>query len=75
MKNSLMYRLCYYRFDEIRTSHEHDSGYDSVRKTVIGFKGYDLEYFEEAFTSNHWLVRIFRLLPEKNLEPKMKSRY
>lgn len=75
MKNSLMYKLCYYKFDEVRSSHEHESGYDNVRKVSIGHKGFDLEYFEEAFTSNHWLVRIFRMLPEKNLEPKMKTRH
>ena len=45
MKNSLMYRLAYYRFGEIRTRGDKPSGYDTVRDCEIGFKKYDLQYF------------------------------
>lgn len=37
------------------------AGYDRTRNTVIGHKDFDLTYLEEAFTSEHWLVRVYRL--------------
>ena len=37
------------------------AGYDRTRNTVIGHKDYDLTYLEESFTSEHWLVRVYRL--------------
>jgi dolichyl-diphosphooligosaccharide--protein glycosyltransferase len=58
-----MYRLAYYRFGEIRTRGDQPSGYDTVRNCEIGFKHYDLKYFQEAFTSERWIVRIFKVLP------------
>lgn len=27
----------------------------------MGSKGYDLNHMEEAFTSEHWIVRIFKV--------------
>ena len=36
------------------------AGYDRTRNAVIGHKDFDLTYLEEAFTSEHWLVRIYR---------------
>jgi len=38
MKNSLMYRLCYYKFENVKMGGP--PGYDRVRKTQIGFMGY-----------------------------------
>lgn len=63
MKNCLMYKLCYYRFGEMRTHHSYPAGYDLVRQQAIGDKDYKLKHFEEAYTSDRWLVRIFRVLP------------
>ena len=37
------------------------AGYDRTRNAVIGHKDFDLTYLEEAFTSEHWLVRVYRL--------------
>ena len=37
------------------------AGYDRTRNTVIGHKDFDLTYLEESFTSEHWLVRVYRL--------------
>ena len=37
------------------------AGYDRTRNTVIGHKDFELTYLEEAFTSEHWLVRVYRL--------------
>jgi len=41
-------------------------GYDRVRNVEIGNKNFDLKHLEEAFTSEHWLVRIYRVLPDDN---------
>jgi hypothetical protein len=46
-----------------------DSGYDSVRNAVIGKKDIKLTYFEEAYTSERWLVRIYRVLPFAEMHP------
>ena len=74
MLDSLMYRLCYYRFGEIRTTNGEPLGYDTARNCEIGKKGYDLEYFEEAYSTTRWIVRIYRVLPRNNREQRMKPR-
>jgi hypothetical protein len=35
-------------------------GYDRVRNTQIGKTDVPLKYFEEVFTSEHWMMRIYR---------------
>eukprot|EP00474_Spongospora_subterranea_P008975 CRZ09433.1 hypothetical protein [Spongospora subterranea] len=67
MKNSLMYSMCYYRFGEIRSSWDSQGGYDRVRNCHIGHKDIKFRYLEEAFTSEHWMVRIYRVKPRENL--------
>ena len=37
------------------------SGWDRVRKAEIGNKDFELEFFEEVYTSSRWLVRVYRL--------------
>jgi hypothetical protein len=39
-------------------------GYDRVRGYVIGRTDVSLKYFEEAFTSQHWMMRIYRWEPQ-----------
>jgi dolichyl-diphosphooligosaccharide--protein glycosyltransferase len=63
-----MYRLSFYRFDEVQTAYHKPKGYDTVRQTEIGLKGFKLQYFEEAFTSENWIVRIYRRKPRQNRE-------
>ena len=53
------------------TRHGEDSGYDSVRNAVIGKKNIKLTYFEEAYTSERWLVRIYRVLPFTEMVPAL----
>ncbi|KAL0234586.1 hypothetical protein PCE1_001622 [Barthelona sp. PCE] len=64
--NSLMYKLCYYRFGEVQTDQRSPTGFDRVRNVEIGNKNFELEYFEEAFTSEHWIVRVYKVLPPAN---------
>ncbi|KAM7259128.1 hypothetical protein ACFE04_014869 [Oxalis oulophora] len=61
MLNSLMYKLSYYRFVDTD-----GKGYDRVRQTEIGKKYFKLTHFEEAFTTHHWMVRIYKLKAPKN---------
>ena len=69
-----MYKLVYYRFGDIRIKRDEDAGYDSVRRSVIGNKDYELTHFEEAFTSERWLVRIYKILPLPAMDAKMETR-
>ena len=41
------------------------TGYDRVRNAEIGNKNFDLDVLEEAYTTEHWLVRIYKV---KDLE-------
>ncbi|CAI5508979.1 unnamed protein product [Closterium sp. Naga37s-1] len=61
MLNCLMYKLSYYRFAEVD-----GRGFDRVRRTEIGKKNIKLTHFEEVFTSQHWMVRIYRLKEPRN---------
>ena len=36
------------------------SGFDRTRNVEIGNKNIKLTYLEEAYTSEHWLIRIYR---------------
>ena len=48
------------------------AGYDRTRNAVIGHKDFDLTYLEEAYTSEHWLVRIYRVKkPDEFNWPRM----
>lgn len=66
MLNSLMYKMCYYKFGSIVTEYGQPSGFDRVRSYEIGNKDFELEYLEEAFTSEHWLVRIYKVKQPDN---------
>mmetsp|Transcript_15601 Transcript_15601/g.17989 ORF Transcript_15601/g.17989 Transcript_15601/m.17989 type:complete len:770 (+) Transcript_15601:88-2397(+) len=68
MLNCLLYKLCYYRFGEVSVVHNEPRGYDPMRKTVPGNLDFELRRFQEAFSSNSWIVRIYRVLPRKNRE-------
>ncbi len=61
MLNSLMYKLCYYRFGQVHTEQNKPSGWDRVRGVEIGNKEFELEHVDEAFTSEHWIVRIYKV--------------
>nr|XP_010915814.1 dolichyl-diphosphooligosaccharide--protein glycosyltransferase subunit STT3A [Elaeis guineensis] len=70
MLNCLMYKLSYYRFVETEAE-----GFDKVRRTEIGNKKFELTHFEEAFTTEHWMVRIYKLkLPKNRIQGKLKNK-
>lgn len=67
--NCLMYKMCYYRFGQIYTEGGKPPGYDRVRNAEIGNKDFELDVLEEAYTTEHWLVRIYKVkdLPNRGV--------
>lgn len=64
--NCLMYKLSYYKFGQMYTDSDKPPGYDRVRNVEIGNKNFELSKLEEAFTSEHWMVRIFKVKKPEN---------
>lgn len=49
-------------------SAERPPGYDRVRNAEIGNKDFELDVLEEAYTTEHWLVRIYKVkLPFRDI--------
>ncbi len=59
--NCVAYKLCYYRFGQMQTEYGKPAGFDRARGKEIGRKNIELTTMEEAFTSEHWIVRIFKV--------------
>lgn len=59
--NCLMYKLCYYRFGQVYTEGGKPAGYDRVRNAEIGAKDFELDVLDEAYTTEHWIVRIYKV--------------
>ena len=64
MTDSLMFKLCYYKFHKATIHARGGAGYDPVRRSTVAQEVNSLQYFEEAFTSKNWLMRIYRVLDE-----------
>lgn len=45
---------------------ERPPGYDRVRNAEIGNKDFELDVLEEAYTTEHWLVRIYKVNTSAN---------
>lgn len=61
LQNCVAYKLCYYKFGGLQTEYGKPTGYDRARGREIGNKNIVLETMEEAFTSEHWIVRIYKV--------------
>ncbi len=66
MLESVMYKLSYYGFGEIQSEYNKPTGWDRVRSTEVGRKNIVLENMDEAFTSEHWIVRIYKVRKQAN---------
>merc|ERR1711871_1908309 len=66
--NCVAYKLCYYKFDKIRNEGV-PPGFDRARNRQVGVKNIKLQTMEEAFTSEHWIVRIYKVKKRKPFEP------
>ncbi|KAL0590353.1 hypothetical protein ABG067_001599 [Albugo candida] len=73
LHSSLLYKLCYFDFDKVMTKHQQPPGFDLARNTEVGVRNIRLNYLDEAFTSEHWIVRIFKVKKEPNVESKSSS--
>jgi dolichyl-diphosphooligosaccharide---protein glycosyltransferase len=69
MLNCMMYKMCYYRFDEVQSHPSLPAGYDRARQVEVGYKNIHLEHLEEVFTSEHWIVRIFKVKKQRVTDP------
>ena len=56
-----MYKLSYYRFADAAMLTTGRRGFDRVRNVEIGSMDIKLHYFTEVFTSEHWMVRIYKV--------------
>jgi dolichyl-diphosphooligosaccharide---protein glycosyltransferase len=61
LHNCVAYKLCYYKFGQMQTEYGKPPGYDRARGKEIGKKNFELTTMDEAFTSEHWIVRIYKV--------------
>lgn len=64
-------RLC--RYAEASEKAFNRRGFDRVRNAVIGEENVKLRFFEEVFTTEHWMVRIYKLKDRTAREPKLTN--
>ena len=64
MKNSLMYKMSYHRFANLFPPGQAS---DRVRGQSLPADGPQLDTLEEAFTSENWIVRIYKVKDLDNL--------
>ncbi|KAJ5628294.1 hypothetical protein N7490_010522 [Penicillium lividum] len=64
MKNSLMYKMSYYNYQSLFPPGQ---AVDRVRGTKVPSESPQLDTMEEAFTSENWIIRIFKVKDLDNL--------
>jgi len=71
MRDSMMYKMSYYRFNELFNGRD---GVDRVRNQQIpGDAVKNLNVIEEAFTSQNWIVRIYKVKDLDNVGRDLKQ--
>jgi len=58
MKNSLMYKMSYYNYNALFPAGQ---AQDRVRGVRLPAEGPQLTTIEEAFTSENWIIRIYKV--------------
>ena len=79
---SMIYKLSYYKFDEYPYVEYHEEteseevimGYDNVRLNAIS-KVVKLSLFEEVYTTETWMVRIYKVKDYPNRDSPIESRF
>ncbi|EPZ32901.1 STT3 subunit of Oligosaccharyl transferase [Rozella allomycis CSF55] len=69
MKESLMYKMSYYRLNEIQRGH----AFDRVRNQKLPSKDPSLSVLEEVFSSKNLIVRIFKVKELDNIGRSLKA--
>ncbi|KAJ7089753.1 oligosaccharyl transferase STT3 subunit [Mycena belliarum] len=70
MRESLMYKMSYYRFAELFGG---GPATDRVRNQQVPKVGPTLDYLDEAYTTENWIVRIYEVRKEDLLGRDLKS--
>ncbi|KAJ3121996.1 hypothetical protein HK098_003181 [Nowakowskiella sp. JEL0407] len=70
MRNSLMYKMSYYRFAEMFGGQQ---PYDRVRGTPVSSKPIKLSVLDEAYTTENMIVRIYAVKPPDNIGRSMSA--
>ncbi|KAK2950221.1 putative Dolichyl-diphosphooligosaccharide--protein glycosyltransferase subunit STT3 [Blattamonas nauphoetae] len=63
---SLMYSMCYYDFGKIQTMSQRPAGFDVLRGVEIGRKDISFKHLEEAYTSDRWIIRIYKVKKDES---------
>ncbi|KAL9101682.1 MAG: hypothetical protein Q9163_003086 [Psora crenata] len=58
MRNSLMYKMSYYNYNSLFPAGQ---AQDRVRGSKLPAEGPQLDTLEEAFTSENWIIRIYKV--------------
>jgi dolichyl-diphosphooligosaccharide--protein glycosyltransferase len=63
---SVLYKLSYFEFNQVRSAAANEDeepvyGWDMNRRLRIPERDIDLRHFEHVFTSDAWMVRIYRV--------------
>lgn len=74
LHNCVAYKLCYYKFGQMNTDYGKPTGFDRARSREVGKKNIELTTVDEAFTSEHWIVRIYKVKHRPNLEPTQNAK-
>ena len=66
MTESVLYKLSYFEFNQVQSpvgteGNESVYGWDLNRRVRISERDIDLRHFEHVFTSDAWIVRIYRV--------------
>jgi dolichyl-diphosphooligosaccharide---protein glycosyltransferase len=64
MRNSLMYKMSYYNYNSLFPAGQ---ATDRVRGSRLPAQGPELSTVEEAFTSENWIIRIYKVKDLDNL--------
>lgn len=71
MKDSLMYKMSYYRYTDLFNGRD---GMDRVRNQAIpASQSPELDVVEEVFTSQNWIVRIYKVKDLDNIGRDLHS--
>ena len=65
--DSLTYRIAFNRLRDLNNFGK-GLGWDQARSTHIGLKDLSMKHFEEAYTTNSWVIRIFKVKKPQNTE-------
>ncbi|KAF4674262.1 oligosaccharyl transferase stt3 subunit [Perkinsus olseni] len=85
MKSSVMYKLCYHRAAEVSRGYDAARGqqigtyYDTESRSaflnvILGVPNVKPKYFDEVFTSENWIVRIYKVKDPANRGAKAKAK-